>query len=123
MAHCVWTEWADTSSCDHSSICNLLQAVAGVQVSVMLLGAPWLSASSIKYAAVKEAGRITFDMDATCNAYIKTIMSIMSPSARLAMARKARHGHMWRRMTWADFKGGVCSFFGQLMHRLRLQHR
>ncbi len=61
-----------------------------VQVSVMLLGAPWLSASCIKYASVKEAGKITFDMDATCDAYIKTVLNIMSPGARQAMSRKAR---------------------------------
>ncbi len=94
-----------------------------VQVSVMLLGAPWLSASCIKYASIKEAGKITFDMDATCDAYIKTVLNIMSPGARQAMSRKARRAAAWRRMTWAEFKGGVSSFFGQLMHRLRLQQR
>ena len=95
----------------------------GVQVSVMLLGAPWLSASCIKYASIKEAGKMTFDMDATCDAYIKTVLNIMSPGARQAMSRKARRAGPWRRMTWAEFKGGVSSFFGQLMHRLRLQQR
>ena len=89
----------------------------------MLLGAPWLSASCIKYAPGRDPRKIMFDMDATCNAYIKSIMEVMSPKSRLALSRKARRRPMWRRMTWAEFKGGVSSFFGHLMHRLRLQHR
>lgn len=89
----------------------------------MLLGAPWLTASSIKYASNKEPGKITFDMDATCEAYIKSVKDVMSPSARLAMSRRARRGAAWRRITWAEFKGGVSSFFGQLLHSLRLRLR
>ena len=77
----------------------------------MLLGAPWLSAACIKYAALREPGKITFDMDATCEAYIKSVMNVMSLSARLAMARKARRSPNWRRMTWhmrwAEFKDGL----------------
>ena len=98
-----------------------------VQVSVMLLGAPWLSAASIKFASRRELGKVTFDMEATCEAYIKSVMDVMSPTARLAMARKARRNPNSRRLTWhlrwAEFKDGLSNVFGQLIHRLRLQQR
>ena len=89
----------------------------------MLLGAPWLTASSIKYASNKEPGKVAFDIDATCESYIQSVKDVMSPSARLAMSRRARRGASWRRIKWAEFKGTVSSFFGQLLHRLRLQQR
>ncbi len=90
----------------------------------MLLGAPWLTARSVKYASsTKELGKVTFDMEATCEAYINSVKDVMSPSAKLAMSRRARRGVAWRRMTWSEFRGGVSNFFGQLLHRLRLQQR
>ena len=106
---------------------DVLSRPVAVQVSVMLLGAPWLSAACIKFASLREPGKVTFDMDATCEAYIKSVMEVMSPSARLAMARKARRSPHWRRMTWhlrwAEFKDGLSNAFGLLIHRLRLQQR
>ena len=82
-----------------------------VQVSVMLLGAPWLSSSCIKYASIKEAGKITFDMDATCDAYIKTILNIMSPGARQAMLTQSAPSSL---MAPVDM-GGVQGWSEQLL--------
>ena len=105
----------------------MLPRPVAVQVSVMLLGAPWLSAACIKIASLREPGKVTFDTDATCETYIESVMEVMSPSARLAMARKARWSPNWRRMTWhlrwAEFKVGLSNAFGQLIHRFRQHER
>ncbi|CAK0782533.1 hypothetical protein CVIRNUC_005751 [Coccomyxa viridis] len=119
---CTDLDVADTLSCLRMPV-NAMP----LEVSVMLLGAPWLSAACIKFASWREPGKVTFDMEATCEAYVKSVVDVMSPTARLAMARKARRNPNWRRLTWhlrwAEFKDGLSNVFAQLIHRLRLQQR